>query len=147
MASSNTAATHFSPNSLLQLSAMTGLILALWTKQELAAIAFVVNPKASNVGMDRYQHLGGVPRIVFEDIRAEPIKLLLVACRQCSLSDCIRTVSIRSETTGTTSTLIHVHSPLDYDSLTKKSPQSIEQYTIRIVYPESVVNVDAKYKL
>ena len=90
--------------------------MPLWTKEELATIASLY-PTAADVWEKRFECLGGVPRLVMQDIESDPEALLFSACNSCSLDDCIMPVSIYSEINSKTKiiqTLIHIHSQEPY---------------------------------
>ncbi|OWY91922.1 Crinkler (CRN), partial [Phytophthora megakarya] len=90
--------------------------MPLWTKEEVAEIA-PMYPSAADVWQNRFECLGGVPRLVLQDIRKDPQELLTNACTSCSLDDCIMLVSIDSEISSKTKivqTLIHIHSQEPY---------------------------------
>ncbi|KAL7999158.1 putative P-loop containing nucleoside triphosphate hydrolase [Plasmopara halstedii] len=72
------------------------LYMPLWTKEELSTIAFLY-PDANKVWVNRFNCLGGVPRLVLQDIQTDPQVLLTWVCNSCSLDDCIMLVSIYSE--------------------------------------------------
>lgn len=90
--------------------------MPLWTKEELTTIA-PLYPSAAAVWQHRLDFLGGVPRLVMQDIKTDPQALLMSACSSCSLNDCIMLVSIYSEINSKTKiiqTLIHIHSQEPY---------------------------------
>ncbi|OWY91614.1 LOW QUALITY PROTEIN: Crinkler (CRN), partial [Phytophthora megakarya] len=88
--------------------------MPLWTGEELAKIA-PMYPSAADVWQNRFECLGGVPRLVLQDIRKDPQELLTNACTSCSLDDCIMLVSIDSEISSKTKiSLIHIHSQEPY---------------------------------
>ncbi|KAF1322370.1 hypothetical protein FI667_g11337, partial [Globisporangium splendens] len=84
--------------------------MPLWTHEELSAIA-PLYPDARDVWVNRFECLGGVPRLVLKDIETTPDALLLSACNSCSIDDCIMLVSIYSDINSKTKilqTLIHI---------------------------------------
>ncbi|KAG2778972.1 hypothetical protein Pcac1_g11091 [Phytophthora cactorum] len=90
--------------------------MPLWTKEELATIA-PMYPHAAAVWENRFECLGGVPRLVLQDIETDPQAWLMSACNSCSLDDCIMLVSIYSEINSKTKIaqiLIHIHSQEPY---------------------------------
>ncbi|KAG2763856.1 hypothetical protein Pcac1_g24541 [Phytophthora cactorum] len=90
--------------------------MPLWTKEELATIA-PMYPHAATVWENRFECLGGVPRLVLQDIETDPQAWLMSACNSCSLDDCIMLVSIYSEINSKTKNaqiLIHIHSQEPY---------------------------------
>ncbi|KAG2782052.1 hypothetical protein Pcac1_g8388 [Phytophthora cactorum] len=90
--------------------------MPLWTKEELATIA-PMYPHAAAVWENRFECLGGVPRLVLQDIETDPQAWLMSACNSCSLDDCIMLVSIYSEVNSKTKIaqiLIHIHSQEPY---------------------------------
>lgn len=92
------------------------LDMPLWTKDELTAIASLY-PNAAAVWENRFECLGGVPRLIFQDIQSDSRALLMSACSSCSLDDCIMLISIHSEISSKTKiiqTLIHIQSKAPY---------------------------------
>ncbi|KAG2787307.1 hypothetical protein Pcac1_g3458 [Phytophthora cactorum] len=90
--------------------------MPLWAKEELATIA-PMYPHAAAVWENRFECLGGVPRLVLQDIETDPQAWLVSACNSCSLDDCIMLVSIYSEINSKTKIaqiLIHIHSQEPY---------------------------------
>ncbi|KAG3088026.1 hypothetical protein PI125_g18484 [Phytophthora idaei] len=90
--------------------------MPLWSKEELATIA-PMYPHAAAVWENRFECLGGVPRLVLQDIETDPQAWLMSACNSCSLNDCITLVSIYSEINSKTKIaqiLIHIHSQEPY---------------------------------
>jgi hypothetical protein len=90
--------------------------MPLWSKEELAEIAHLY-PHAAAVWVNRFDCLGGVPRLVLQDIETHPQTLLMSACNSCSLDDCIMLVSIYSEINSNTKIaqkLIHIKSQAPY---------------------------------
>ncbi|KAL8007256.1 hypothetical protein Plhal703r1_c04g0022711 [Plasmopara halstedii] len=88
------------------------LYMPLWTKEELRTIASLY-PNADKVWENRFNCLGGVPRLVLQDIQTDPQVQLMSACTNCSLNDCIMMVSIYSEM-NSVQTFIHIHSQKPY---------------------------------
>lgn len=92
------------------------LYMPLWTQEELEAIPCLF-PKAEGVGRYRFELWGGVPRLVLQRTHTDPEVLLISACTQCSLDNCIPLVSTHSEITSKTNvvrTLLHMHSISPY---------------------------------
>lgn len=92
------------------------LYMPLWTKEELTEIA-PLYPNAKAVWENRLECLGGVPRLVLQDIQTDSQALLMSACSSCSVGDCIMLVSIYSEINSKTKiiqTLIHIQSEAPY---------------------------------
>ncbi|KAG3161418.1 hypothetical protein PI126_g6450 [Phytophthora idaei] len=90
--------------------------MPLWTTEELATIA-PMYPHAAAAWQNRFECLGGVPRLVLQDIGTNPQALLMSACSSCSLDDCIMLVSIYSEINSKTKIAqisIHIHSQEPY---------------------------------
>ncbi|KAG2966606.1 hypothetical protein PC120_g27073 [Phytophthora cactorum] len=90
--------------------------MPLWTTEELATIASMY-PHAAVAWQNRFECLGGVPRLVLQDIETDPQAWLMSACNSCSLDDCIMLVSIYSEVNSKTKIaqiLIHIHSQEPY---------------------------------
>ncbi|GMF28390.1 unnamed protein product [Phytophthora fragariaefolia] len=90
--------------------------MPLWTTEELANIA-PMYPLAAMAWQNRFECLGGVPRVVLQDIGTDPQTLLMSACSSCSLDDCIMLVSIYSEINSKAKiaqTLIHIRSQEPY---------------------------------
>ncbi|KAG3232798.1 hypothetical protein PI124_g22126 [Phytophthora idaei] len=90
--------------------------MPLWSKEELVTIA-PMYPHAAAVWENRFECLGGVPRLVLQDIETDPQAWLMSACNSCSLDDCITLVSIYSEINSKTKIaqiLIHIHSQEPY---------------------------------
>ncbi|EGZ23507.1 hypothetical protein PHYSODRAFT_480338 [Phytophthora sojae] len=90
--------------------------MPLWTKEELAITA-PLYPHAASVWRNRSDCLGGVPRLVLQDIGTDPQVLLETACNSCSLDECKTLVSINSEINSRTQmaqTLIHIRSQEPY---------------------------------
>ncbi|KAG4039357.1 hypothetical protein PC123_g25092 [Phytophthora cactorum] len=90
--------------------------MPLWTTEELATIA-PMYPHAAAAWQNRFECLGGVPRLVLQDIETDPQAWLMSACNSCSLDDCIMLVSIYSEINSKTKIaqiLIHIHSQEPY---------------------------------
>jgi len=90
--------------------------MPLWSKEELAIIA-PMYPHAADVWENRFDCLGGVPRLVLQDIETNPQALLMSACSSCTLDDCIMLVSIYSEINSKTKIaqiLIHIRSQEPY---------------------------------
>ena len=77
--------------------------MPLWSKDELEVVAKNY-PFAINKWLNRFDILGGIPRLLFEDIERDPKSILLSDCKQCSVYECITKASIHSET------LIHLNS-------------------------------------
>src|SRR5436305_4530410 len=62
--------------------------------------------------------LGGIPHLVLEQTKQDPTSVLISACKQCELEDCIKLVSVHSEITPKTKviqTLIHIKSNPPYE--------------------------------
>ncbi|KAG3036926.1 hypothetical protein PC121_g24173 [Phytophthora cactorum] len=91
------------------------LYMPLWTKEELSAIA-PLYPNAQDEWENRFKCLGGVPRLVLQDIETDPQVLLESACNSCSLDECKTLVSINSINSRTkiAQTLIHIRSQEPY---------------------------------
>ncbi|EGZ26089.1 hypothetical protein PHYSODRAFT_327019 [Phytophthora sojae] len=92
------------------------LYMPLWKEEELSAIASMY-PNARDEWKHRFKCLGGVPRLVLEDIGTDPQVLLETACNSCSLDECKTLVSINSEINSRTQmaqTLIHICSQEPY---------------------------------
>ncbi|EEY63810.1 Crinkler (CRN) family protein [Phytophthora infestans T30-4] len=90
--------------------------MPLWSKEELATIA-PMYPHAAAVWENRFDCLGGVPRLVLQDIGTNAQALLMSACSSCSLDDCTMLVSIHSKGNSKTTiaqTLIHILSQEPY---------------------------------
>lgn len=90
--------------------------MPLWSIEELGTIA-PLYPFAAAVWQNRFEFLGGVPRVVLQDIGKDPQALLMSACRSCFVDDCIMMVSIYSEINSKTKiaqTLIHIRSQALY---------------------------------
>ncbi|KAE9113543.1 hypothetical protein PF010_g10041 [Phytophthora fragariae] len=90
--------------------------MPLWSKDELGTIA-PLYPFAAAAWQNRFECLGGVPRVVLQDIGTDPQTLLMSASSSCSLDDCIMLVSIYSEINSKTKiaqTLIHIRSQEPY---------------------------------
>nr|QUJ09332.1 crinkler 4 [Plasmopara viticola] len=85
--------------------------MPVWSKEELATIAPLF-PQAAAVWQTRFESLGGVPRVVLQDVGTDPKALLLYSCSSCSLDDCIMMASIHS--TQIAQTLIHIRSQEPY---------------------------------
>ncbi|KAF4149872.1 hypothetical protein GN958_ATG00945, partial [Phytophthora infestans] len=62
--------------------------MPLWSKEELVTVA-PMYPHAAVAWQNRFECLGGVPRLVLQDIGTDPQTLLMSACSTCSLDDCI----------------------------------------------------------
>lgn len=65
----------------------------------------------------RFEILGGAPRLVLEKITVAPKTIVLNACTQCSVEQCIRVVSILPDITHKTKitkVLIHIQSESPY---------------------------------
>ncbi|CAJ0754218.1 24586_t:CDS:2, partial [Entrophospora sp. SA101] len=63
----------------------------------------------------------GVPRLVLEQTEQDPTSILISACKQCELEDCIKLVSIHSEITPKAKiiqTLVHLKSSPPYKDAT-----------------------------
>nr|QUJ09330.1 crinkler 1 [Plasmopara viticola] len=90
--------------------------MPVWSKEELATIA-PLYPQAAAVWQHRFECLGGVPRVVLQDIGTDPKTLLMSACNTCSLDECIIMVSIYSDISQIAQTLIHLHSREPYREL------------------------------
>ncbi|CAJ0627472.1 12924_t:CDS:2 [Entrophospora sp. SA101] len=172
--------------------------MPLWTREELEVVAPLYS-NVANIWMNRFELLGGVPHLVLEQTEQDPTSILISACKQCELEDCIKLVSIHSKSHpkqrlfknlfilsqvhlikmqsllgscagnplmpnfggfqmtvgknhdikgGTSSDLekLGPHGnklyfllpPLHFESFTKKTPQTINQFAILIPYPEKV---------
>jgi len=101
--------------------------MPLWSRDELQSIAGLY-PHAST-WENRFNVLGGVPRYVLEDVSKHPQRLLRSACRDCSLDDAIRPISIYSNRT-TVQKLIHLHSK---DPYTKAEALYASPAAVRII--------------
>eukprot|EP00644_Phytophthora_capsici_P011414 jgi/Phyca11/570403/estExt2_Genewise1.C_PHYCAscaffold_370147 len=58
--------------------------MPLWTKEELSTIA-PLYPNAQDQWENRFEGLGGVPRLVLKDLKVTPQELLQTACSNCCL--------------------------------------------------------------
>lgn len=67
--------------------------MPVWTIEELSAIACLY-PEAADVWEHRFEWLGGIPRVVFQNIRAPPKDLLLADCHVSSFKDCLTLISL-----------------------------------------------------
>ncbi|CAJ0844936.1 6554_t:CDS:2, partial [Entrophospora sp. SA101] len=69
----------------------------------------------------RSDFISGVPRLVLEQTEQDPTSILISACKQCELEDCIKLVSIHSEITPKAKiiqTLVHLKSSPPYKDAT-----------------------------
>ncbi|GMF23533.1 unnamed protein product [Phytophthora lilii] len=90
--------------------------MPLWSDEELASIAFLF-PRATAVWKDRLSSLGGIPRLVLQDITTDPQDLLTSVCSSCSFEDCIMWISIFSDSNSTMNAvqyLVHMDSEEPY---------------------------------
>ncbi|CAH1762593.1 1033_t:CDS:1 [Entrophospora sp. SA101] len=70
--------------------------MPLWTREELEVVAPLYS-NVANIWMNRFELLGGVPHLVLEQTEQDPTSILISACKQCELEDCIKLVSIHSK--------------------------------------------------
>jgi hypothetical protein len=117
--------------------------MPLWTETELEAIA----PLFPTVLDWRYrlEILGENPRLVFEDTRYEPKKLLQAACKQCNLDDCIKIIGLDStisDKSKVVHSLVHMTSALPF---TESSVKFASQAALDIIVQEK--RTEAKLKM
>ncbi len=95
--------------------------MPIWDEKELKFIAEFF-PENQN-WYKRFKALGGVPRFVLEDKETEETELLLKACKECSLDDCIKLIGSNIEITEKSKVihaLVHVTSVSPYRDPTIK---------------------------
>eukprot|EP00557_Chaetoceros_sp_GSL56_P003743 CAMPEP_0176496978 /NCGR_PEP_ID=MMETSP0200_2-20121128/11477_1 /TAXON_ID=947934 /ORGANISM="Chaetoceros sp., Strain GSL56" /LENGTH=475 /DNA_ID=CAMNT_0017894957 /DNA_START=66 /DNA_END=1490 /DNA_ORIENTATION=+ len=78
-----------------------------WTESELEAIAPLFPAHATSKWHDRFQILGGIPRLVLEDTSKNPTQILEVACKNCSLEDCMKNIGLDSTLSEKSLMVIH----------------------------------------
>jgi hypothetical protein len=85
--------------------------MPLWTETELEAIAPLF-PNATE-WRERFEFLGGIPRLVLESTTRTPTAILEAACSVCSLDECIKAIGLNLTITDHSKivhTLIHITS-------------------------------------
>ena len=105
--------------------------MPLWTFAEIEVIA-PQYPLSIN-WVHRFKVLGGVPRLVLQDIDSPPETVLLNACAECSVEQCIKAVNIESEVTNKTKiaqTLIHIQSVSPFTAKSNKYASDVALQTI-----------------
>ena len=83
-----------------------------WTEAELGVVAPLF-PNSTAVWRERYMILGGIPRHVLEETSESAMRMLEVACTECSLDDCVRRIGLHSTITKKSNVvhrLVHIRS-------------------------------------
>lgn len=105
--------------------------MPLWSRAELQTIA--PQYPLSIDWVHRFEVLGGVPRLVLQIIDSPPETVLLNACAECSVEQCINAVNIDSEVTNKTKiaqTLIHIQSVSPFTAKTNQYASDVALRTI-----------------
>jgi hypothetical protein len=78
-----------------------------WTKSEMESISSLFPNMTNTEWHERFEILGGIPQYVFEDTIKQPTQILEVACKNCSLEDCIKYIGLDSELSEKSKKIIH----------------------------------------